>query len=66
MEEWFHNSNPKEEVNSARPTIAHTIRLMQNVFPRLDGQGWKIPKVHKLTKFQDYMILFGPVTSIVQ
>ena len=58
MEGWFHDPNPKEEVNSARCTIAHTITLMKNVFPRLDGQGWMIPKVHGLTKFQHYMILF--------
>ncbi len=59
MEEWFHNSNPKEEVNNPCLSIADTISLMQHVFPRLDGQGWKIPKVHGLTKFQHYMKIFG-------
>ena len=41
------------------------VKLIQNCFPRSDddgsekGQGWKFPKMHALTKFVDYMILFG-------
>ncbi len=64
MEDWLHNSNPKdEEVTNARTCIAYTITFMQHVFPRLDGQGWKIPKVHGLTKFQHYMKLFGSTSN---
>jgi len=49
MEEWFHNSNPKEEVNNVRP------QLLQDLFPR-DGTGneYNIPKMHAMTKFQFY------------
>ncbi len=41
------------------------IQLIHKVFPRSDdagnniGQGWKIPKMHAVPKFVDYMILFG-------
>ena len=59
MEEWFHETNPKEEVVAARVLIAKVIQMMQDVFPRTDGQGWQLPKVHGLTKMQSYICLFG-------
>ena len=34
MEEWFHNSNDKEEVNQARPLIAKVLKMLQWLFPR--------------------------------
>ena len=62
MEEWFHSSNEKQEVENARPLIGHVIDLIKKVFPRDDSgrkQGWNIPKMHGLTKMQTYMVLFG-------
>ena len=59
MEEWFHSKNDKEEVRSARPLIGRVIELVHEVFPRSDGQGWRLPKTHGLTKMQFYMCLFG-------
>ena len=60
MEEWFHDSNPKEEVDQARPLIGKVLRLLQELFPR-DGVGneWNIPKLHAATKFQPYMKRYG-------
>jgi hypothetical protein len=63
MEEWFHQSNPKDEVNAACPLIAYTIKLMQVVFPRKAGCVWNIPKSHGLTKFKLYMKLFGSASN---
>ena len=59
MEEWFHETNSKVEVQSARPLIAHVIQLVHEVFPRTKGNGWNLPKTHGLTKMQYYMCLFG-------
>ena len=36
MEEWFHETNEKEEVRSARPLIAKVIQLVHQVFPRTE------------------------------
>jgi hypothetical protein len=63
MEEWFHQSNPKNEVNSACSLIACTIKLMQFVFPRQAGRGWNLPKSQGLTKFQLYMKLYGSASN---
>ncbi len=32
MEEWFHDCNKKEEVNSARPKIANVLKMLQDFF----------------------------------
>ena len=60
MEQWFHDSNPKEEVNNARPLIAKVLRSLQNLFPR-EGTGneYNIPKMHAMTKLQFYMKRYG-------
>ncbi len=56
MEEWFHNCNDKEEVNQARPLIAKVLKLLQWLFPRADNaNGYCIPKMHGMTKFQYYI-----------
>ena len=63
MEEWFHDSNLKEEVSASRPLVAETINLMKSVFPREAGRGWNLPKLHGLTKFQPYMMLYGSASN---
>ena len=34
MEEWFHDSNPKQEVDQARHLIAKVLTTLQKLFPR--------------------------------
>ena len=60
MEQWFHDSNPKEEVNNARPLIAKVLQSLQNLFPR-EGTGnkYNIPKMHAMTKLQFYIKWYG-------
>jgi hypothetical protein len=61
MEEWFHDSNDKREVQCARAEIAMVLWSLQQFFPRSDHtNGYKnIPKMHGMTKLQTYMTLFG-------
>jgi len=60
MEQWFHDLNPKEEVNNARPLIAKVLRSLQNLFPREEtGNEYNIPKMHAMKKLQFYMKLYG-------
>ena len=60
MEEWFHDSNPKEEVDQSRPLIGKVLRLLQELFPRDGiGNGYNLPKMHGMTKFQFYMKRYG-------
>ena len=60
MEEWFHDANNKDEVRQARDQIAKVLRMLQQLFPRpTKTNGYNIPKMHGMTKMQDYMRLFG-------
>ncbi len=59
MEEWFHDTNDKDEVRGARLEIAKVLRLLQAFFPRPDNtNGYNIQKMHGMTKFVEYMILY--------
>jgi hypothetical protein len=60
MEEWFHDHNDKEEVRRLRDEIAKVFTSLQKFFPRKDNSnGYRIPKMHGMTKMQEYMKLFG-------
>ncbi len=60
MEEWFHNSNDKVEVDNAKPLIGKVLQILQAVFPREDKtNGYCIPKMHGMTKFEPYMKRYG-------
>jgi hypothetical protein len=65
MEEWLHDHNLKSEVRASHNLIAETLKVIKDVFPRVDtdgiemGQGWSLPKFHATTKFRDYMMSFG-------
>jgi hypothetical protein len=60
MEEWFHDSNDKKEVNSSRPLIAEVLKMVQTFFPREEkSNGYCIPKMHGMTKFQPYIKRYG-------
>jgi hypothetical protein len=59
MEEWFHDAYDKNEVRCACDKIAVLLSL-QKFFPRKDNtNGYNIPKMHGMTKMQEYMTLFG-------
>jgi hypothetical protein len=60
MEEWFHDHNDKEEVRRSRDEIAKVLTSLQKFFPRKDNSnGYRTPKMHGMTKMQEYIKLFG-------
>ena len=65
MEDWFHDSNDKDEVNQARPLIAKVLKMLQWLFPREDNtNGYCIPKMHGMAKFQSYIKRYGFVMNL--
>jgi hypothetical protein len=47
MEEWFHDSNDKVEVQNSRDEIAKVLTALQIFFPSSDQtNGYSIPKMH--------------------
>ncbi len=60
MEEWFHDSNDKDEVHNSKDEIAKVFTSLQKKFPRSDCTNeYSIPKMHGMTKMQSYIKLFG-------
>ncbi len=60
MEEWFHDSNDKDEVNSSRGEISKVLTSLQKFFPRLEHtNSHRLPKMHGMTKMQSYIQSFG-------
>ena len=50
----------KVEVINARPQIAIVLQSLQQFFPRnTNTNGYNLPKMHGITKMQEYMKLFG-------
>jgi hypothetical protein len=55
----FHDTNDKDESRGARLEIAKVLHWLQTFFPRPDNtNGYNIPKMHGMTKFVEYMILY--------
>ncbi len=60
MEEWFHDSNNKDEVNSSRGEISKVLTSLHKFFPRSEHtNGYRLPKIHGMTKMQSYIQRFG-------
>ncbi len=60
IEKWFHDSNNKVEVINTRPQIEKVLWSLQQFFPRnTNTHGYNLPKMHGITKMQEYMKLFG-------
>jgi hypothetical protein len=55
MEEWFHDSNNKDEVDSFRGEISKVLTSLQKFFPRSEHtNGYRLPKMHGMTKMLSY------------
>ncbi len=60
MKECFHDSNNKVEVINAQPQIAKVLQSLQQFFPgNTNTNGYNLPKMHGITKMQEYMMLFA-------
>jgi hypothetical protein len=60
MEEWFHDSKDKDEVNSSRVEISKVLTSLQKFVPRLEHtNGYRLPKMNGMTKMQSYIQRFG-------
>jgi hypothetical protein len=65
MEEWFHDSNDKDEVNNSRGEISKVLTSLQKCFPRLEyTNGYRLPKMHGMTTIQSYIKCFGSGMNI--
>ena len=55
FQKWIHEFNGKPEVDNAYPLVAELITMIKHYFPRKEGNGWKIPKMHALAILLHYV-----------
>jgi hypothetical protein len=59
FEKWVNDANTIEDVHHATPLLTELITRIKTSFPRQDGNGWSLPKLHSLSKMLHYMSKFG-------
>jgi hypothetical protein len=63
FEKWVDDSNPIIDVCGASDLLSVLIRSIKRCFPRIDGSGWNIPKMHSFAKMLHYMQQFGSANN---
>ena len=63
FEKWVDDSNPIIDVCGASELLSKLIKSIKKCFPRIDGNGWNIPKMHSLAKMLHYMQQFGSANN---
>jgi hypothetical protein len=59
FEKWVDDSNSIIDVCGASDLLSKLIISIKQCFPKFDGNGWNIPKMHSLAKMLHYMQQFG-------
>jgi hypothetical protein len=59
FEKWVDDSNSIIDVCGASDLLSKLIISIKKCFPKFDGNGWNIPKMHLLAKMLHYMQQFG-------
>ena len=63
FERWITQPNPRSKVEKSKRLLGELILLIQQCYPRVDGFGWKIPKMHALSKMPDTVLKFGSANN---
>ncbi len=58
FEKWVDESNSIIDVCGASDLLSKLIRSIIKCFPRIDGNGWNIPKMHSLVKMLYYATIW--------
>jgi hypothetical protein len=57
------NLIPSHRYAKLRKLLGDLITMIQECFPRTDGWGWKLPKMHAFAKMPHYMLRFGSANN---
>jgi hypothetical protein len=56
---WFHQNQPKEEVENAKENLKNCMRDIEIFYPRTVGNEWDPPKKHSYLQLSTYMTFHG-------
>jgi hypothetical protein len=63
FERWVNESHPHSQINRSRKLLGELITLIKECFPRTEGWGWNLPKMHPFAKMPHYMLKFGSANN---
>jgi hypothetical protein len=61
FERWVNEPNPQSQVCQSCKALANLINLIKECFPRDEGWGWNLLKMHAFAKMPHNMLKFGSV-----
>jgi len=59
FERWVTEAHPRTEIQKSQLLLGDLITMIKDCFPREDGWGWNLPKMHAYAKMPHYMLKFG-------
>lgn len=63
FERWVTEPHRKSQVRRSYKVLGLLINLIKKCFPREDGWGWNLPKMHALSRMPHYMMKFGSANN---
>ncbi len=60
---WVNEPHPRLEVKQSSKVLGFLINLIKECFPRDEGWGWNLPKVHAFAKMPHSMLKFGSANN---
>ncbi len=59
FEYWVNKPHPRSQVKQSLEALGILINLIKECFPRDEGWGWNLPKMHAFAKMPHNMLKFG-------
>ena len=63
FDRWVNEPHTRREVQNSARLLGELITLIKLCFPRTDGHGWNIPKMHAFAKMPHNMLKFGSANN---
>jgi len=63
FERWVTVPHRRQDIIRARQLLGQLVTLLKQCFPRDEGWGWNIAKMHAFTRMPLYMLQFGSATN---
>jgi hypothetical protein len=60
----IHEPHPRSQVEKSSKALGILINLIKECFPRDQGWGWNLPKMHAFAKMPHNMLKFGSANNI--
>jgi len=64
FERWVTEAHPRSAIRDSKVLLGDLISMIKDCFPRDDGWGWNLPKMHAYAKMPHNMLKFGSAGNI--